>query len=141
MFEYHQILSSYRFRRNLGTGINRTRYYTIDSADGDIRDLYRAAVGVAREHSVSVADNGLCEPRRNEQGWIVAPSGADVRANAKATRRLLDTLRASRIDLQELGTGYSLAAYVLDADSFCCRILDDEGKVMCRWADPYVGRN
>lgn len=139
MIEFHRELSTYSFRQWLGTGRNRTRYFSLADADEDLRNLHAAALALAKEHNIDIADT-LPERRLAPQGWHAEPTCDEVRQVAEATRRVMETLRRMRVDYTErLGGKYSLAGYVLDADSWHCTILDNDGLIACRWQENYTG--
>lgn len=133
--EYHHELSDYAFRSNLARGRGNARYFTFDDCDYAIRALHDAAVSLARENGVDVAD-GL-----TPLGWST-PSADDLRQNIAATRRVMDALRFARVDYESALKGrFSLSGFLLDAGTWHCQILEAEKIVACRWNPNFVGAN
>lgn len=135
MHEYHGELSDYAFRANLARGRNSTCYYSFDDCDMALRGLHVAAVALAKESGVDVATDGL-----TPLGWSM-PSADELRQNIAATRRVMDALRFAHVDYASLQGRFSLSAFLLDADTWCCQILEAEKIVACRWNPNYVGAN
>lgn len=139
MYQFHNDLSRYSFRQWLGTGRNRTRYFELSDGDEDLRSLHKAAVALAKEHGIDVADT-LPERRRTPQGWFGEPTCDELRQVAAEVRRVMETLRRMHVDYMErLGGRFALAGYLLDSPSYHCTILDNDKLICCRWQENYVG--
>ena len=136
--EYHQQLSSFRFRRYLGDGRGGVRYYSLEDTCGDVRALAKAAEALAKENNVDVSVT-LSATRFNKQGWPLPPTREDLEHDVAATRHLLDVLRLAHIDISQI-QGHSLGAYALDLGTEWCALTGDN-LVRCHWRQPYVGLN
>ena len=143
MHMYHQEGSTYGFRQQIGCGRDRTRFFSLEDTDNDVRALCAAALRMCGENAIEAAAD-LSVRETNSYGMPLPVAPDALLHDIAETRRVLDALRLARIDYGMAFKGHSLAAYALDCGTEHCGLVDDGkgtgGRLLAvRWKPNYVG--